>query len=280
MKPFLQLIRVKHWIKNLLIFIPIISAKLITCENLMKTLLAFVSFCLMTSFIYVINDICDIEKDKLHPRKKNRPLPSGKINKKAAIFIAIVLFLLSIILNLIVVHNFLSLSWVFLVIYMLINMAYSFGMKNLVLIDIFLLVSGFIIRLYYGASIINIEISQWLFLTVLNAALFLVLGKRKKELEHSKKSRKVLDEYNSEFLAKFQYLTLSLTLVFYSLWTTIQPNKFMFLTVPFITLIFMKYSLIIETNDDGDPTTVLYKDKLLFGLCIIYLILMIILIGV
>lgn len=278
---YLQLIRVKHWIKNLLIFIPVIFSKSLNYKNIIICILGFFSFSFLTSFIYIINDIKDIEKDKLHERKKNRPLPSGKIKKKTAIFISIVMLIISLLLNSTLswknVNNY---SYFFLIAYMLLNIAYSFGLKNVAIIDVIILSTGFILRVYYGAEIIGVNVSNWLFLTILSASLFLGLGKRKKEFGDNKHSRKVLEKYSEEFLDKFQYLFLALTLVFYSLWTMESNNSYLVFTIPIIIIIFMKYSLIIEKNDEGDPTTILYQDKLLFGLCFIYSLIMIILVVV
>ena len=270
MKKYIELIRAKHWIKNLLIFIPLICSGFINAENVLNLIIGFFSFSFISSFIYIINDIKDIEKDKLHPRKKKRPLPSGEITKKRAIIIAIILLIASLSFNYIIYKEILNVSFYLLLAYMIINVLYSMGLKNIAILDIILLATGFIIRVYYGASIINVQVSDWLFLTILNASLFLGLGKRKKELINNKDSRKVLKEYNEAFLDKFQYISLGLMLVFYSLWTIEQDIKFLSLTIPLLIIIFMKYCLIIEKSDEGDPTTILYQDKMLLFLCLIY----------
>ena len=270
MKKYTELIRAKHWIKNLLIFIPLICSGFINAENVLNLIIGFFSFSFISSFVYIINDIKDIEKDKLHPRKKKRPLPSGKITKKRAILISIILLIASLSFNYIIYKEILNVSFYLLLAYMIINVLYSMGLKNIAILDIILLATGFIIRVYYGASIINVQVSDWLFLTILNASLFLGLGKRKKELINNKDSRKVLKEYNESFLDKFQYISLGLMLVFYSLWTIEQDIKFLSLTIPLLIIIFMKYCLIIEKSDEGDPTTILYQDKMLLFLCLIY----------
>ena len=280
MKDYLKLIRTKHWIKNLLIFIPIICANAITYDNVIQTILGFFSFSFGASFIYIVNDIRDIEKDKLHPKKKDRPLPSGKISKTNAIILAIVMLILSIGVNIYINKNILNPSIYILLTYIIINILYSFGLKNIAIIDVILLATGFILRVYYGALILDINVSSWLFLTILNASLFMGLGKRKKELILNKDVRKVLEEYNEEFLDKFQYVTLTLTLVFYSLWTIEQKVEYLVFTIPLIIIIFMKYCLIIEKSNEGDPTTILYQDKMLLSLCAIYGITMIILLTV
>ena len=265
-----QLIRVKHWVKNILIFIPLICSGLINYQNTLACIIGFFAFCFASSFVYVINDIKDIEKDKLHPTKRNRPLASGKIKKSTAIYIAVLMLILSISINTLINNNILNISLYILLSYIVINILYSFGLKNIAIVDIILLASGFILRVYYGAAIINVAVSDWLFLTILSGSLFLGLGKRKKELINSEKSRKVLQEYNEAFLDKFQYVTLGLMLVFYSLWVIEQDIKYLSFTIPLIIIIFMRYCLIIEKSDEGDPTTILYQDKFLMTLSLIF----------
>lgn len=267
---YLKLIRIKHWIKNILIFLPIICAGLLSVDTILNTSLGFLSFSFMSSFIYIINDLKDIEKDKNHPRKKNRPLASGAIKKSTAIIIAVVMLILSLSITIIINKGVNNLSLYLLLSYMIINIGYSLGLKNIAIIDVVLLASGFIIRVYYGASLFNIEVSNWLFLTILNASLFLGLGKRRKELINTKESRIVLKDYNESFLEKFQYLTLTLTIVFYSLWAVEQNVKYLYFTIPLLMIIFMKYCLFIEKNDEGDPITVLFEDKVLIILCLLY----------
>lgn len=280
MSNYIKLIRVKHWIKNFLIFIPLICSKMVNEINIINVFLGFFSFSLLSSFIYIVNDIRDIQKDRMHPTKKNRPLASGKVKKSTAIFIAIILFIGSIVINSCIHMSFLNVSLYFLLAYFLINIFYSFGLKNIAIIDVALLTSGFVIRVYYGASIIGVEVSDWLFLTIMNASLFLGLGKRKKEIQTSKTTRNVLKYYNESFLDKFQYVALGLAIVFYSLWAIEQEIQLMYLTIPLIIMIFMRYCLIIESSDEGDPTTILYKDKSLILLVIIYGLSMLYLLGV
>ena len=280
MKTFFDLIRIKHWIKNMLIFIPIISARQLSTDNVLLCIIGFFSFSIMTSSVYIINDIKDIESDKVHFRKKFRPIASNKISIKSALLIAIILFVLSITLNTFVTVTLLSSSLLFLLIYLVTNLLYSFGCKNLAIIDVLLLAAGFIIRVYYGASIIDVEVSNYLFLTILSGSLFLGLGKRKKELSSAKNSRKVLKEYNEQFLDKFQYIMLTLVIVFYTLWVIEQDINYLFLTIPLLIIVFMKYCLIIETTNEGDPTTIIYGDKYLLLLCLIFALSMILILVV
>lgn len=274
MKKYLQLIRVKHWIKNILIFVPMVCGKVLNINNVYITIMGFLAFSMGASFIYIINDLKDIEKDKLHERKKKRPLASGIIKKGTAKIIAGIILIIALGLNYIVTGSFLGIASYLLLGYITINILYSYYFKNMVIIDILILALGFVLRIYYGASLVNIQVSDWLFLTVLSGALFLGLGKRKKELINNANVRESLKNYNKEFLDKFQYIMLTLTLLFYSLWAKEQVNGLMIYTVILVIVIFMRYSLIVEGQDEGDPATVLYADKPLMMLCLIYGIIM------
>lgn len=277
MKNYLKLIRVKHYIKNGLIFFPLFfSQNLLQLNLLRNVLLSFLSFSLMCSVVYVINDLKDIKKDRKHPEKKKRPLASGAVSKNEAYVIILILFISSLFLNFIANQNNIY-SYLLLLAYLLINISYSFGLKNIPLLDVIILVSGFLIRIIYGSIITNIDISSWLYITVMSMAFYLGLGKRRKELEkNSYNSRKVLSKYSKEFLDKNMYLCMGLTIVFYSLWTidsSIQSsNKLMVWTVPIVLIICMLYSLDIEGSSFGDPVEVVTKNKLLLLLIFVYII--------
>lgn len=269
MKQVFELIRIKHWIKNLLIFIPLLCAKANSMENIVNCIIGFFAFSFLSSFIYILNDIKDIKSDKMHPRKKNRPLASEKISKNTAFYFGIVLLITSFVLNYFINNKILDSSLCLLLLYLIINIIYSFGAKNIVIIDVLFLATGFLIRVYYGAYIIGVEVSSWLFLTITNASLFLGLGKRKKELTNNVNSRETLQKYSYEFLDKFQYLCLSLTIIFYSFWA-MENNNYLIYTVPLLIIIFMRYCLLIEKNEEGDPITILYTDLFLILMSLLY----------
>lgn len=279
MKDYLKLMRVKHYIKNGLIFLPLFfSQKLLNINILKSNLLGFISFSLLCSVIYIINDIKDIDKDRKHPKKKNRPLASNRISIKNAYILMTCLLILSLIIN-----YFSSTStniiytYILLGVYLFLNILYSCGLKNIPLVDIAILVSGFIIRILYGSVLTGVSISNWLYLTVMSMAFYLVLGKRKKELEkNDSKSRNVLDKYSISFLDKNMYLCMGLTIIFYSLWT-IDPaisttHNFLIWTVPMVLLICMLYSLDIEGSSYGDPVEVVLGNKYLIIAIVAYII--------
>lgn len=277
MKQYLKLMRPKHYIKNLLIFFPIIfSSNLLNLNLLISTIMAFFAFSLSTSIVYIVNDIRDKERDKLHEKKKDRPIASEKVSVKNAIILAICLFFISLLFQIGATSEVTHASYLYILVYIIINLFYSFGLKNVPLLDITILVSGFLIRVLYGASITEISVSNWLYLTIISAAFYLGLGKRRNEIKKSgTKSREVLKYYNENFLDKNMYMCLSLTIVFYALWT-VDPNNvlktgnLLIWTVPIVILILMKYSMDVENDSLGDPVDVVLEDKLLLSIILIY----------
>lgn len=277
---FLKLVRVKHYLKNFLIFLPIIfSGNLFQFNSFFKTIIGFFVFSFTCSIVYIINDINDKEKDKLHDKKKNRPIASGKISVKEAL--CLIGFLVVIVGFSIICTNLRLYSFLYVIIYFVINIAYSFGFKNVVLLDIIILTIGFILRVLFGASIIGVEVSNWLYLTVISMAFYLALGKRRGEIiKTSEKTRKVLQYYTKEFLDKCMYMCLTLAIVFYSLWTVDihvidRINSNLVWTVPVVIIICMRYSMIIESDNDGDPVEVVVHDKALLFLILTYATLLI-----
>lgn len=166
-----------------------------------------------------------------------------------------------------------------MLLYLVLNIGYSCGLKNIPLIDVIILVSGFIIRVVYGALITDIVVSNWLYLTVITIAFYFSFGKRRNELKrfNDGETRSVLKYYTIPFLDKNMYMCLGLANVFYALWSMDEKtishynNNFLVLTVPIVLLISMKYSMDIEGESDGDPVEVLLHDRILIILCLIYL---------
>ena len=281
----IKLIRVKHWIKNMLIFLPALFSGMILNKNvLLHSIIGFIIFSFISSCVYVINDISDIEKDKLHLTKKNRPLPSGKIKIKEAYIIFIIMLVLSIATSIILyskIHNILVI--ILPVFYLVLNILYSKVLKKIPLIDIGVLSIDYLLRLLYGSVVTMISISNWLYLVVMFASLFMGFGKRRNEIIYEKETRAVLKKYNKDFLDKGMYVSMTLTIVFYSLWC-INPvkNKIDYplfkYSIPIFVLIMFLYSYIIENNNkksDGDPIEVFFSNKYLLILTVIYVIFMI-----
>jgi len=272
LKEFIRLMRPKHYIKNGLIFLPLLfSRNLLQPELLKTTIYGFLLFSLSASIIYIFNDIIDAEKDKKHPTKKERPIASGKIHKSSAIIFMCFLILLTLGLNYLCFSTLLPHPLI--ITYWILNILYSLHFKNVPILDITILSIGFILRVFFGAALINVVVSDWLYLTVISMSFYLGLGKRRNEIiENSDQSRTVLTKYNKNFLDKNMYICVALTIVFYSLWcidnATLIP--YIMWTVPLVMIICMKYSLTIEGVSDGDPVSTLLHDRTLFLLVLLY----------
>lgn len=280
MKKYIKLLRINHYIKNFLIFLPLIfSGNFFSTNLFIITIVEFISFSLVASSVYVFNDIQDVDKDRLHPVKKSRPIASGEISLKKAYFVFIILLILSLILQIILYKNAqfqfqtLLVTTSCLLLYLFINIIYSKWAKHIPIFDIVILALGFIIRVYYGGYAISIPISNWLYLTILSFSFYLVIGKRRGEYIKSVETRPVLKHYSKEFLDKLMYVFLSLTLVFYSLWCVFGVDKAISDSILFsiiiVIFIVLKYSLIVEGDSLADPVDVLTHDKtLMFGLLV------------
>lgn len=276
MRKYFKLLRVHHYMKNMLVIAALAcSGQIFDSAKLFSCLIGLIAFCALSSAVYIFNDIRDIDKDRLHETKKERPLASGVIDVKTAKIIGAALVCAALVLNALV---FKVSSTVWLVIYLVLNILYSMGLKDIPLVDISILVAGFVIRVLYGATIAEVSVSKWLYLTVVAFSFMLALGKRRNEiLRGGTETRSVLKHYSEGFLDKSMYMCLGLTNTFYALWSMDSQtashyhNDYLVFTVPIIMLITLKYMMDIESDSDGDPVEVLLHDKLLLGLCAAYL---------
>lgn len=269
----LKLLRVDHYVKNALCFLPLIfHGRLFHLDEFVTTLLGTAAFCALSSFVYIHNDIRDVEADRSHPRKRRRPLPSGKISIAAA------WLLLAAMAGFVFIPGYFAAgtnwkAWAILAAYAATNLLYSRWLKHVVLVDVGVIASGFLLRLFYGAELTSISLSAWMFLTILSASLFMGLGKRRNEMrcEKKEKVRAVLSGYSWNFLDRNMYLMMALTIVFYAFWTInsaplgsddLKLTPLMW-TIPGVIFLLMRYSLVIERGAEGDPTRVLFSDRVL-----------------
>lgn len=281
MKEYLKLIRVKHWLKNFLIFLPLFfSINLFNNNYYLNILLAFFIFSIASSIVYILNDINDIENDKNHPLKKKRPLASGIISiKNAKKIIRLLVVILIVLIYLLFKNTNNILIIVIPIIYIIINILYSKLLKHIPIIDVVIIVFGFILRVMYGGVSIDVEVSKYLYLMIIFGSFYLGFGKRRNEIiKNCKKNRKVLQLYSQEFLDKNMYVALALAIVSYTLWCvepiTIQRigNDYLFWTIPLLMIILQLYSLNIEGNSYGDPIDVILSDKKLLTTIIVYIL--------
>ena len=278
MKPYFKLLRIKHYSKNVLLLLPLVFGRALSDTALLwRIVLGFAAFCLLSSAVYIFNDSLDVEKDRLHPTKKNRPIASGAVSIPVARSISLVLLIGSLVINAFASRSEV-LPWVFLVLYAVLNAGYSLRFKDVPLVDVTILMSGFLLRLLYGSALVDIKISEWLYLTVVSLSFFMGLGKRRNELiahesgDTAGETRAVLSRYTASFLDKSMYMCLMLSVVFYALWcvdastTGMISGNYLLWTVPLVLLICMKYSMTIEGKSDGDPVEVLFGDKWLMAM--------------
>ena len=281
-KYIIKQLRIKHYIKNLLIFLPLFFSGLIKSKRaVLLTLAGFAIFCFSASIIYIINDLADRKKDRNHSRKRKRPIASYMLKPYEAVVLASVLFA-AVILMLIFIFDFKFIIVLNVFAYIALNLIYSFFLKNYPILDVFALALCYLIRIYFGASIIGVGVSRWLYLTILSAALFMSYGKRRNEMLREGDTRKVNAKYPAAFLDKMIYLCLAMCLVFYSLWAisfTIADFErinliLLHATIPVVFFILMRYSYDIEKQDcSGDPIEVLLEDKFMIFMCVIFVVL-------
>ncbi len=270
MKAYIRLARPTHAVKNLLVLLPLLcSGQLLEPNRLLSAIWGFLAFSLLSSSIYVINDIRDREKDRKNPTKCVRPIAAGEVQVPGAVGFCLMLLLLAVGFGYLATGNKLQ-SWLAFGAYFLLNLGYSFGLKNIPLLDVAILVSGYLLRMFYGGAITGIVLSKWLCLTVIAMSFYLGLGKRRGELTgKSDDVRTVLKFYSHSFLDKNMYMCVTLTVLFYSLWTVDSltvarvGSENLIWTVPLVILICMKYSLDVEGDSNGDPVEVLLHDKIL-----------------
>jgi 4-hydroxybenzoate polyprenyltransferase len=278
---YLKLLRPKDWAKNLFLFIPLFfSGELFSWDVYPKLLLGFAAFCCMASSIYIINDYRDIEDDRKHPVKSKRPLASGAVSKNSAIIICLVLIAAGFALGFFIKEKFLFI----LGIYFLLNLAYSFGLKSIAILDIVIVAVGFVLRVKGGAVIANIGLSEWLNIMVFLLALFMAIGKRRDDvllkLSSGTDMRKSIKGYNLEFLNVILSLVCAVIVVAYFMYTmspevqeriaNLGPQKQnstggayrLYYTCLFVLAGIMRYLQIIFVQAaSGSPTKILYKDR-------------------
>ncbi len=277
MKKYLTLIRIKHYVKNSLILLPVIFGKqLFNILILFKVLWGVLSFCSLSSAVYIFNDLCDISQDQKHPQKKHRPIASGEVTKKEAIILFFILLIICAITNRLASKSYYS--WLLIFVYLFQNILYSLKLKEIPFLDTTILAFGFFIRIFYGSAISGIVVSKWLYLTVIAMSFYLAFGKRRNEKKNQKENetRAVLKHYSYSFLNKSLYVFSALTIVFYTLWcvdnTTagyIKTDTLIW-TVPIFILICISYSLAVEKSTADNPIDIVLEHKLLLILIAVY----------
>lgn len=271
--------RPKQWTKNVLLFAPLVfSQNLFDSVLLLKTVFAFIIFCLISGSIYIFNDIIDIEKDRKHPRKSKRPLASGQLQKRDLLIPAVIVMVLSL------VSAFLLLNVLFLIsaiAYIMLQIAYSTLLKHIVILDVFSISAGFLLRVVAGAEAIEVTFSTWLLFCTILLSLFLALSKRRHELilleDNAIDHRKILFEYSPHLLDQMISIVTTATVIAYILYTISDETVAKFgtdnlkYTVPFVLYgIFRYLYLIHQKKEGGSPEWILLNDKPILFTVVLY----------
>lgn len=264
----LKTMRPKQWVKNVFVFVGIFFDGAVTnVTKLTHSVLAFVIFCLVSSAIYLINDLVDIEKDRLHPAKRNRPLPSGALSPTVARVAAVLLLLIALPAAFLLQPLFGAL----VALYAVLTIAYSFWLKNIVILDVMSIAAGFVLRVAAGAAVVQVtRFSPWLYVCTTLGALFIGISKRRNELlllaENANGHRASLQDYNRALLDDMTALVTSTALAAYCFYTFSAPNlptnHAMMLTIPFVIYGIFRYQYLVRVrNLGGAPEELVLGDK-------------------
>ncbi|HFD2046094.1 TPA: decaprenyl-phosphate phosphoribosyltransferase [Clostridium perfringens] len=260
----LKLMRPKQWIKNFFVFGALIfSYSFLNLNKTIAALIAFILFCLISSTVYIMNDILDVEKDRVHPKKRFRPIASGAISIKQATIALVVLLAISMISSFMINKGL----FFILVLYFINNIFYSFKIKNIVILDVISIAVGFILRVIAGGVAIDVSLSGWILLCTFFISLFLGFEKRRNEIikleGKANAHRKILDDYSDELLKQFSDITLTCTVISYAMYTFVAyENAYMMITNIFVVYGLFRYKyLSMKKGQGGSPTETVMTDK-------------------
>ena len=274
--------RPRQWTKNALIYIPVLFDRKISLSNpepMLRVTLGFVLFCMAASSIYLLNDSVDVERDRLDPKKRFRPIAAGELPIRLALAMAVILSVLSVVV-----------AWLYspplalvLVVYLIKQLGYSFYLKNVVLVDVIVLAAGYILRVLAGAVVITVtHFSPWLYVCIGMLSLFLAVGKRRQELirlgASASDARATYKDYNMALLDDMLRMVTTSSIITYTLYTVEAPTSFggpaMLLTVPFAIYGVFRYLYLIHVKGEGGaPDEVVFKDRpLMIGAALFVLV--------
>jgi len=268
LRALLKTMRPRQWTKNAFLFAALVfDGKLFHLADFLRTLAGFGLFCLISSAVYIFNDLLDVEADSQHPVKKNRPIASGKLPMPIAIAAGGILSLISLALGYLLAWQFA----VTILVYFVMMLAYSQWLKHVPILDVLILAAGFVLRVHSGTTLITVErFSPWLYVLMTLLALYLGFGKRRAELAlltgDATNHRRVLDGYTIPLLDQFITIVSGTTIVAYSLYTFFRPetpgNHALMLTIPFVIYAIFRYLYLIQVRQiGGEPEEILLSDR-------------------
>ncbi len=274
----LKTMRPRQWTKNLMVFFPLVFTLHEYWQPFSRDMyvlfaiatVAFLLFCILSGVIYLINDLVDIDKDRRHPTKKNRPLASGALKQSTAVGAIVVLLIIALPLSFLLSTSF----GIVALVYFMLMLVYSFVLKNIVIVDVFTLAAGLVLRALAGAAAINVPASPWLYVCTVLLGLFLGFNKRRHELllleGDAVNHRLILKEYTSDVLDEMISVTTASFVMAYSLYTFSAPNlpkdHQMMFTIPFaLYIVFRLLYLVHVKQEGGSPEEMVLRDKPLLG---------------
>lgn len=267
---YVRLLRPKQWTKNLLLFAGALFSFSFHPDSLLRVFIGFILFCGISGAVYIINDIADREVDRLHPTKKDRPIASGRVGVTQALIFAILLILAVFVTSFLIDRGF---FWI-VIIYLVINILYTFWLKHVVILDIFVIAFGFILRAVAGVEIIDVPLSKWFILTTLFLSLFLATSKRRHELLYieEERRRKVVNLYTPKLLDVFNTIFSTSTIVMFALYIITEHPEY------WVSMIFVIYGilrylyLVYATGGGGEPEKILINDPYILTDVILFIL--------
>lgn len=261
MLAYLELARPKQWYKNLLLFVGLVFAKELGNPDLILLALAgFAAFCALSGGVYTFNDIIDRAKDREHPKKANRPIPSGRVSVRSAVVFGAALLVVGIALAFLI-------KWLFLLAglaYLVEAFSYSLYLKNAVILDALTLATGFVIRAYAGTVAVDVPITPWLVICVFLLALFLTFGKRRHELallgDRAENHREILRHYTVHMVEDMMSVSTATLIMAYAIYTFVGTNQYMMFTIPFAIYGLLRYMFLAHTAGEGGEPEGIFKD--------------------
>lgn len=250
-----------QWYKNLVIFVSLVfSHNLFNMSMLSDAFFAFLIFCLLSGSDYIINDAVDSERDKIHPKKKGRPIASGRLGRNNALLFAGIVLLVSFAWS----YNISPLFFAISAVFVLLHNAYNFYLKNFVIVDVLMISANFVMRAIAGGVAIGVFVSPWLIVCTFLLAMFLALGKRRHEIavlgNEAGKHRKILSEYTTEMIDQMTGVTMSALIVSYMLYTFLTSNIYLMVTVPFAIYGVFRYQYLVHLKNFGGETELVFMD--------------------
>jgi 4-hydroxybenzoate polyprenyltransferase len=271
--------RPKQWAKNVIVYAGLVfDGQLLVLDSLLRVTATFILLCMVSSSIYIINDLVDVESDRQHPRKRFRAIASGQLPVPVARVAAVVMPILTLILS----YPLSPWLTVILAIYLILHIAYAFWLKHIVIVDVMAITAGYVLRVAAGAAVIHVaNFSPWLYASVALLALFLAIGKRRQELlllaEKAGSIRVTFEHYNLPLLDQMLHLVLSALLITYILYTietrapALAGNNLALLTVPFVLYAIFRYLYLMHVKNEGSaPEDVLFKDRPLLASIVLW----------